>query len=183
MNITELPDEILEKIFLDVSNSGGYLKKLTESCKKFNSLIGSSVKLMERMILNWDVAGTKNVDILFTSKRNYRCIKVDNLSYKRADKRFDPLLLYFIQNQKSSIDTIQIRNEEYLLSELETLFKIVESNLKSISLDNIKCINDKEISTMNFPKLKVLSTFSGSFDLYCHIFKEANNIEVSDKYA
>jgi len=186
MNITELPDELLEKIFLDVSNSGGYLRKLTETCKKFNSIIGSSVKLMKRMFVKWDVTETKDVDILFTSKRSYRCISVDNWSNNRTDKHFDPFLLYFIHKQKSSIDTIEIRNEEYLLSELETLFKIVGSNLKSICLQDINCINDKEISTMNFPKLssvKVIQLIDGNFDLYCHLFKEANNVEVSNKYA
>lgn len=133
---------------------------------------------MKRMFVNWDATETKDVDILFTSKRSYRCINVDNWSNKRADKHFDPLLLCFIYKQKSSIDTIEIRNEEYLLSELECLFQIVRSNLKSFFLYNINYINNKEISTMIFPKLKVIKTCAGSFDLYYHLFKEAKNIEV-----
>jgi hypothetical protein len=188
MKITEFPEEILENIFLKVSNSGGSLIQLSETCHKFNDIIGSSAKLMDRIKVNWNAKGNKeeNKEALLISKRKYRWITTDDWTEKRTDQCFDPLLLCFLTKQKASIDTIEIINEVdsigYLMSELEMLFKIVGPNLKSIMLAFIRCINDKETNSINFPKLKTIEIHDGTFDGYFNLFGGADNVEVSNKY-
>jgi hypothetical protein len=188
MKITEFPAEILENIFLKVSNSGGSLIQLSETCNRFNDIIGSSAELMDRIKVNWNPPRMKeeNKEVLLISKRKYRCITTNDWTEKRTDQCLDPLLLCFLTKQKASIDTIEIRNEAnseaYLISELEMLLKIVGENLKSIYLVFIRCINDKETSSMNFPKLKTIKIYGGRFDGYFHLFGGADNVEVGNKH-
>ena len=81
INVMDLPDEILEKIFLDATGS---LKSLMGVCKRFNRIVNSSIKLMDKLSVKWNERKLKDIDVLLASQRNYRNIIIKNYKSPRA---------------------------------------------------------------------------------------------------
>lgn len=89
MNLLDLPNEMLIKIFDHVDNKS--FKNVTISCKKFNEIAGNS-KLIKKMkiVLDFPVSGEEfeetfdanSTEILMKSERKFDTLCITNLRYR-----------------------------------------------------------------------------------------------------
>ena len=171
----ELPVEILEKIFVDVSNTGGSLKNLTEVCKCFNHLISSSPKLMKNLSVKWMENNIKNAEVLLATCRNYETITISDM----RKKRFNPMLMQFVMNQSKTINTIELRFCDVLTSEYEKLLNIVGPHVTKIVIFCVGCRIDNQMNIIKFPKLKYVKiTGANSYEVLFP-FRGTENVVVS----
>jgi len=175
--IIDLPEDVLEKIFLYVQNVE--IKKITEVCKLFNSTVGSSIKLMDKINLTWDEKNLCNTDVLMSSNRKYRQIRILNGRELLSNK-----LVKFL-TKHTFIHAVELSKCQYLASELE---KLLEKKRKA--LQTLKIIYsvptseyDKNLIEMRFPKLKNLEiNLCEKNDKLFIIFKKKRRLEVSNRH-
>jgi len=175
INITDFPEEILEKIFLDLYNSGGSLKSLTEVCKRFNRVICTRPKFMSKFVLNWKWHGSI-VEALLASNRKYHKIKISD-SYDVLDDD----LLQFLKIQNKSISSIILFHCEVDVSELIKIFNTVK-NVREIRLDSVYLFKDQKLQSLNLPMLKKITLCNNEDKVLTNllkIFQGSKNVEVS----
>jgi len=176
INITDFPEEILEKIFLDLYNSGGSLKSLTEVCKRFNHVICTRTKFMSKFYGNWN-NGWYIFDVLLSSNRKYQEIKISD-SYDI----FSDDLLQFLKIQKSIGSFVLFHCKAYV-PELMKILKAVK-NIREIRIDSIELFNDQKLQSLNLPMLKKITLCNNEDKILTtllNIFQDANNVEVSKR--
>jgi len=176
MIITDLPLEVLEKIFLNVYASGGSLKKLTEVCKLFNKLMSSNNKLMDKISVNWMQENLNDVDALLASERNYQRIVINGLRKEHLNSK----LMQFLINKKSTINSLKIIFCEILTSEFEKILNIVGPKLTRIAIIWVDCKVDKEIRIIKLSQLKYVKIFGENYQAL-NLFRGAENVVVSNK--
>ena len=172
-NIVDLPEDVLEKIFLYVENVE--IKKITEVCKLFNSTVGSSIKLMDKINLTWNEKNLCNTDVLMSSNRKYRQIRILNGRELLSNK-----LLKFLTKQ-TFIHAVELSKCQYLASELEKLLEKMRVALQTLKIIYSVPTNDKDLKEMRFPKLKNLEiSLCERNDKLFIIFKKKRMLEVSN---
>ena len=175
INITDFPEEIIEKIFFDVHNTGGSLKTLTEVCKSFNRVIFSRTKFMSKFSAIWNCNQT-SVKPLLASTRKYQQIKIVNSDDVMSDD-----LMQFLKKQNNSLISLVVISCEVGISELMKIFKAV-NNIREICIRYARVYGDKLPKPLNLLMLNkiTLINIEGHGATYLlNLFEDATNVEVS----
>jgi len=173
--ITDFPEEILEKIFLDLYNSGGLLKSLTEVCKRFNHVICSRTKFMSKFVA---ICNKSSIEALLASNRKYHEIKIAYSRHVATTK-----LIKFLKIQNKSLTSI-VFHCDIGISKLEKILEAIK-NIREIRIENSRIISDQWWSTsLNWPMLKKLTLYNiedNGVTPLLNIFQGATNVEVSKR--
>jgi hypothetical protein len=169
VNLSDLHEEILEKIFLYADK----IKELTEVCKKFNDVIGSSALLMDKLVVNWKEVKFNDVKPLLESKRKYRNIRIEEIGLKMD-------LVNFLKFH--NLTELSLVNSSLSIFDCELIFKIIKENIVDLKLYDVKIWGEKETVPIDFPKLDTLYLSvvkSDKMSLIFNFFKGAD-IDVSN---
>ncbi|KAL7049219.1 hypothetical protein ACKWTF_003632 [Chironomus riparius] len=147
INIIDLHEEILKKIIFYASNEK--IKELTEVCTKFNNVIGSSAKLMDKFVIVWKEVKFKDVKPLLLSKRKYRNIEIEEIGLHQD-------LVHFLNSHSSTLTELSINNSSLSIFDCELIFKIVGDNILDLKLYGVNIWGEKETVPVNFPKMESL---------------------------
>jgi len=178
INITDFPEEIIEKIFLDLNNTGGLLKPLTEVCKKFNHVICSRSKFLSKFTAIW-YCKTTSVEALSTSTRKYQKIKIVNSVDVMSDE-----LMQFLESQNKSVISLVVSSCEIRISEWMKIFNEVK-NIKQLYIYNSRVDGDQLPKALNLQMLRKisLSNIKGDGVIYLlNLLKGAKNVQVRKSF-
>jgi hypothetical protein len=136
-------------------NNTSDLKVLTETCKRFEYIIGSRKSLMLSLPVNWNRQTYKRreVHVLTESIRRYRTLNIRHFRPIALNSNLDK----FVTKKFSSLSDISIHSCAFKISELLKMLDMVAMNLKSFKLQNTKVENDLEPYAIRFAKLSDLS--------------------------
>jgi len=171
INITDLHEEILEKIFLYTSSDK--IKELTEVCTKFNDVIGSSARLMDKFVVNWNEVKFKDIQPLLASKRKYRNVQIDEIGVNQD-------LVHFLNIH--NLTKLTLHHSTLSIYDCELILKIVRENIVDLKFYEVKIWGEKETAPINFPNIDTIflnAVKSDKMSLIFNFFKGAK-VDVSD---
>lgn len=178
LQITDLPKEILEKIFIKLPY--WQIPELTEICKQFNDVVSSSVQLMESFDVQWRKREKgEDIRMLLSSTRKYRRMQIlEAVGLKKS-------LRSFLDNHSSTLTFVSMHDCSLKSSELRTLLDFVAPNIKTFSMCDVNFEVDCEVVPLKLPKLDYMEVMYGAGEGYCSIinfFAEAPNIKVIQSF-
>lgn len=179
-SIIDLPEEILEKIFLLIprSNACPYkmfkkISNLTEVCQKFKRVVETSSSLMSLLYVEFDDDKRKHTHKMLKSQRQYKNISIKG--YKNITHAIINFIIY-----RSSITNISICCCSIKTSDLNLIIRCVSRNLETLYIKNMTLINDTSAEIVNLPNLKHFSLHDNNSDhvinYMLNLLKSANNI-------
>lgn len=148
LNLLDLPNEILVEIFRNLRTHE--LLKLTETCKKFNSLVGTTKILIKKVPLQISCRNFKNPLFIEKSSRKYQKI---NIKYFR-DENFAQVLQLITSIFNSCVNKIKFTRSDFSVRILLDILKVTK-NLKLLELDQTLIRNYENLTVDNVTNLKI----------------------------
>ncbi|KAG5677597.1 hypothetical protein PVAND_007343 [Polypedilum vanderplanki] len=182
MNICDLPDHILEKIFLEIDYDEIF--DLTSVCSRFNEVISSSYQLMSSFTVQWKKSMSKQVDLrpLLSSERKYQRIQIEDIV------GIKPNLDKFITKHANTLSEVNLFECSFKSSEISAALEVLKDNLHLIGMCEVNFEVDSKIVPIQFKKLNYMEIMYGYGDGYCSIFnmftgcKTVKNLTYEDNF-